>query len=276
MNNVKTFFVFLFVFLFFLTSNVVNAQTSTESEIDSIDISLTGNALNTTSALNVTVLVNSGTAQLEKPITFMGTGATLILTEVDAASNLVTVVWSGTITDGKATIKVKVKKGSVTGAPVFSVSSVKAAGDVDISTQVNSTVTTTTAVPLGSATPSAFPTETPSPTLSGEDELAGLELSGPDSIVLKRRSLNLIKLIVKGLNLDGRTRCKVSSSDTDILRVRPSRFTLTPSRSRKIIFARVPFLQVLDFLEDDLTETVIVNVSCNNDTEVEKEITVNP
>ena len=108
---------------------------------DTITITVDGTAVNSTNALNLTVaFTDSSVVSLDTGVTFMGTGATQLLTDVNATTGLITAVWDGTITDGKAVITAMLKAGSMAGSTMIGVSKVEAAGGTDITSSVVATV----------------------------------------------------------------------------------------------------------------------------------------
>ena len=111
---------------------------------DTLTITINGQSVNQTSALNVTVAFSDPTvAQLDTGVTFMGTGAAQLLTDVNATTGVLTAVWSGNITDGVATITGMLKPGTMGGTSMISVTKVEAAGGTDITGSVVATVNPT-------------------------------------------------------------------------------------------------------------------------------------
>lgn len=108
---------------------------------DTITITVNGQAVAETSALNVTLSFSDPTvATLDTGVTFMGTGASQLLTDVDATKNVLTAVWSGSITDSAAVLTAMLKPGSKAGTTMISVSKVEAAGGTDVTGSVAATV----------------------------------------------------------------------------------------------------------------------------------------
>ena len=108
---------------------------------DTITVTINGADVTTTNALNVTLSFTDETvASLDTGVTFMGTGATQLLTDVNTGTGILTVVWDGTITNNKAEITAMLKAGSMAGSTMIAVTKVEAAGGVDITSNVQSVV----------------------------------------------------------------------------------------------------------------------------------------
>lgn len=283
MNNTVS-KVLIFVFVVFgiigFVSNKVYSQTSSPSVIDTVTINLSGSALGSTSALNITVGVTGGVAKLKTGVTFMANGASQLLTDVNSTTNLITVVWSGSITDGKATITAKLDPASISGSPVISAIKVEAAGGKDITSSVVTSVTTSssTAIATPTPTPTSTPTPSPTPSPTPEDVLVPtVDVSASsNTIKVKSRGINAVKLLIKGVDFDSTARCTITSSDNSILRIRPTKILLSPARPKKVVIAKVPISTVRSIIRNDSSELVIVSVTCNNDAEGELDLVVEP
>lgn len=271
---------------FDLSKNMVIGQITSDADMsNTYTITLSGSALKSTNALNITLGFVGGSGQLDTGISLKANGATQLLTDVNATTNLVSVVWTGSITDGKAIITGKLKAGSKTGNPTINVTKVVAAGGLDITSSLVSNVTfnsiapSPTPSPSPSASPSpgpsASPSPTPSPSPSPSTKEPSLTISGPDTLVLNPERSNIIKLTVKGTNFTGTTRCKATSSN-DIMRTRPRTFLLSPGRNKKTIFGVVSSSDTFDIIDSDNDETVTIEVTCKNGTEDELDILVTP
>lgn len=107
-----------------------------------ITVTVNGTAVNQTNALNVTVsFSDSSVAKLtsDNP-TFMGTGATQLLSASDPTTSVLTAVWTGTISNGIATIVGMLAAGTMAGTTMIGVTKVEAAGGTDITGSVVATV----------------------------------------------------------------------------------------------------------------------------------------
>lgn len=112
---------------------------------DTFTVTVTGEAVNATNALNVTVQFSDpAVVSLDTGVTFMGTGATQLLTDVNATTGILTAVWDGTITDGQAVITGMLKAGTMGGTSTISVSKVEASGANDITSAIVATVNPST------------------------------------------------------------------------------------------------------------------------------------
>ncbi len=265
-----------------------NSNALAETATDTFSITVNGSALNTTNALNITVGFNGGTAQVDSGVSFKGTGATQLLTDVNSTTGLITVVWTGNITDGKATITGKIKAGSKTGNPVMEIKKVEAAGGKDITSQVTSSATITTPqltasptpTPIASPTPTTSPTPTASPmptatsTPTPGQEVASLTLTGPETYTLKKDRLNFFKVLVTGSNFNKTSKCTVSTSDDSLAKPRPVKFLLSSARNKKVVILRVPSLSVSEFVDQGLEDILTVSVSCSNGAEADTDVII--
>ena len=130
------------------TSTTSSTSTSSSSSTggsgmlsaDTITVTINGQALNSTSAVNVTLAFGTaGVATVDTTgLTFMGTGATQLLTEVKG--NVLTAAWDGAITDSKAVLTAMLKAGATGGSTTISVSKVEVAGGTDVTSSVVATV----------------------------------------------------------------------------------------------------------------------------------------
>ena len=152
-----------FGLLLSLTNKVVAQTTSSSSGgtaalaapvPDTYTIKLSGNELKSTTALNITVAFTpTGSAQIDTGVTFKANGATTLLSDVNSANGLITVVWSGSVTDGVVTISGKLKKGSVTGTPSIAVTKVEKSGGVNITSSLATVASLSSSVPPPPAPP---------------------------------------------------------------------------------------------------------------------------
>ena len=112
---------------------------------DTFTVTINGDAVNATNALNITIGISDSTVvALNTGVTFMGTGATQLLTDVNTTTNILTAVWDGSITDGAAVITGMLKPGTMAGTATLSVTKVEAAGSNDITGNVVATVSPNT------------------------------------------------------------------------------------------------------------------------------------
>lgn len=108
---------------------------------DTFTVTIDGESVATTNALNVTVTFSDpSVVSLDTGVTFMGTGATQLLTDVNVTTGVLTVVWDGTITDNRAVLTGMLKAGSTAGTSTITVGKVEASGGNDISGAVAVTV----------------------------------------------------------------------------------------------------------------------------------------
>ncbi|MBI2995384.1 MAG: hypothetical protein HYY52_01575 [Candidatus Melainabacteria bacterium] len=125
------------------TSSTTSSSTSSGGagmlSADTITITINGQAVNDTIAVNVTLNFSTpNVVTVDSGVTFMGTGATQLLTEV--MGSVLSAAWDGTITDSKAVLTAMLKPGTALGATMISVSKVEAAGGTDVTSSVVATV----------------------------------------------------------------------------------------------------------------------------------------
>jgi hypothetical protein len=108
---------------------------------DTFTITINGQALTATNAVNVTLAFGTpNVVSLDTGLTFTGTGATQLLTDVNATTNVLSAVWNGSVTDNKITLTGMLKPGTVAGTTTIAVSMVEAAGGQDITGSIASSV----------------------------------------------------------------------------------------------------------------------------------------
>lgn len=273
-------FIFSFLMVLILLSDKVIAQSQVLSEInnstvDTYVISISGNALNSTTALNLTVAFdNNGSVEFQSTVTLKGNGAAQLLSEVKG--NLITVLWSGAISDGKATVTGKFKPGTVTGNPTITVTKVEAAGGNDITnsvvavvTTLNSKVPVATPTPSPSVSPSPSPVASPTPSPTPEE---ALKITAPDTYNI-RAGINFFKLRADAVQFKSTTDCDISTSDESFLKVRPSTFILSPFRKRKIFIARIPSSQALSLQSN---KKITITATCKNNASDKAVVLITP
>lgn len=268
-----------------VTFNLINLKaysqhdmgTNGSAPLDTYTITLTNKdgktSLNSpTSGLNIKVAPGGqDVAGLDTGASLKANGIIPILTNVDTTTNIITVVWSGGITEGKAIVTGKLKQGS-TIASVFTVVKVEKDGGKDITGDLNITVNLSSSTQASSSSSGSTITSTSSSggttTSSSSGSTANapsISLTGPDQFIVKKLSSNIFKLKVKGTNFTKAVRCTLDVSDDSLLRVKPKRFILSPARSAGLLLAKVPFLEVKDLVDNDSAEVVTIDVSCTND-----------
>ena len=275
-----------------ISSNLISLRVLSQTAVDTYTITLTNKTgktvlNNPTSALNIKVTPGGqGVSGLDTGVSLKATGAIPILSNVDSTTNVITIVWSGGISDGKAIIVGKLKQGS-TVIPDFTVTKVEKDGGTDITNDLNITVD------LSSSTASITSSSSSSGGISSSSSSSGgisssssssgsstsepsISLSGPEEFFVKKGGLNTFKLKVKGTNFTAATKCTIDISDDSLLRVKPRRFVLTPARKGGTLLARVSPLEVKQILENDESDIVTVDVSCSNDASDSTDIIISP
>ena len=277
-TNIFAALLIMLVVTFNLISLKVFSQTSSP---DTYTITLTNKdgktSLNSpTSALNIKVAPGGqDVAGLNTGVSFKGTGATPLLTNVDTTTNVITVVWSGGITDGKAIVTGKLKQG-VSAASNFSVIKVEKDGGKDITGDLNITVnlSSSTAEETSSSSSggniisgSSGGTTTSTSSSGATVKVPSITLTAPEEVIVKKGRSNIFKIRVKGTNFTKAAKCEIEVSDDSLLRVKPKRFILRQTRSSGLLLAKVPNLAVKDLLENNSADVATIDVSCTNEAE---------
>ena len=269
-----------------LISLKVLSQTEGSTPLDTYIITLTNKDGKTilngpTSALNITTAPGGqNVAGLNPGVSFNGTGATTLLTNVDTAANLITVVWSGAVSDGKAVITGSLKQGS-TIAPNFTVVKVEKDGGTDITNDVNIVVNLSSSTASSSSSSGSVSSSSSGATITSSSSGSSasepsITLNAPDKFVVKKGSPNTLKIKVVGANFSSAAKCQIEVSDDSLFRVRPLKFLLSKSRGTKTLLAKVLPVEVKSILDSDSADVVTVDVSCSNDASDSIDITLAP
>ncbi len=144
-----------------VSSVIVAASTSTSSssgsttmtggasgtlDTDTFTVAVTGDPIKAATAVNVTVAISDNTVAVldTSAPTFMGTGATQLLTDIMTDTGVLTAVWNGTVSDGVANITAMLKAGTMAGTAMITVTKVEVAGGTDVTSSVATKVTPNT------------------------------------------------------------------------------------------------------------------------------------
>lgn len=288
-------FIVAFLAMLIVSLNLIGLQvlSQTSGAPDTYTILLTNKsgktALNSpTSALNITVAPGGeNVAGIDSGVTLSAMGASPLLSNVDTVKNIITVVWSGGITDGKATITGKLKQGTSTAAN-FTVVKVEKDGGVNITSDIDITITlSSSTAPVSSSSSSSGSIESSTSSSSGGTsannssgapvvEDPSVTIKAPEEFILKNRGLNTFKLKVVGANFKNTSKCELEISDDSLLRIRPLKFLLSKGRSTKTFLAKVPSLGAKDLINNEASDIVTVDVSCTNDASSSADIILTP
>ena len=274
--NIVASLLVILIISFNLISLKVLSQTT--GSPDTYTITLTNkdgkNSLGSpTSALNIKVAPGGqDVAGLDSGVSFKGTGAIPILTNVDPVTNVITVVWSGGITDGKAIITGKLKQGS-TIAQNFTVVKVEKDGGKDITGDLDITINLSSSiVPVTSSSSSGGSTSSSSSGGTTTSSSGGtsmnepsITLSAPEEFTVNKTGSNIFKLKATGADFTSTVKCQFDISDDSIVRVKPVRFSLSRARNTKVFLAKVPNAEVRNLLSNSSSDIVTIDVSCTND-----------
>ena len=193
---------------------------------DSITVAVTGDAIKGTTAVNVTVAISDKTvADLDSATpTFMGNGATQLLTDIKTDTGVLTAVWSGSITDGVANITAMLKAGSMAGDTMISVTKVEVAGGTDVTSSIATTVTPSTVTNSTGVSSSSGGTTTSSGGVSPASYslLTPKSVTGPGKVAVAISGPKASKVTLNGKKVDfvgsntGVAIISVTTTDADL------------------------------------------------------------
>ena len=247
---------------------------------DSYSINLSGDALNTVTAINITTSVAGNSTKLKPGVTFKANGASHILSDFNPSTGVISLVWSGNITDGKLTVSGKINPVSV--LPQLTITRVEGAGGKDITGEVTALIKAeSSSPPPTTPTPTTTPvasTPTPTPVVLNENP-PSIKLSGPDilnvNIPRRRRAIRRARIRVLASKFSKTTRCTANSSDKTIMRVSPRMFLLGPFLRRGVLIVKVNPAVTSSILNGEITEEIVtIDIHCGNGAEAFKEIII--
>lgn len=99
-------------------------------------------------------------------------------------------------------------------------------------------------------------------------------ISGSDTLSLMSTGMNMLTLTANGSGFASKSSCQIISSDSTLLKLKPTTFSLSPTKTKKSIVAMVPLISALDLLSNGSAETVTVSLTCNNGASDEVDITL--
>ena len=263
--------------VFTVSLNKSMAETTTPT----YTIVLKGSDLASTSALNITYSTSASDFTPGSSITFKGTGASLLLSNVDTSKKIISVVWSGAITDSTVTITGNLT-GNVNSSSAINVTKVEKSGGVNITSSVQTTssisnpTTTTTSSSSGTTsgdtgTSSGDTGTSSSGSTSSGGTSSGSTVSEPsisittvDNVLITSKRVSPIKVKIVGSNFTKASRCSITTSDDTLGKARPNKIVLDKIRKSRFIFVRIPPKTVKDFLENGLEDSLVIDVTCNN------------
>lgn len=172
-----------------------NAEIISSTLTDTYTINLSGIHLNNVSGLNVKIKLPRKQADITTGVTFKGTGANVLLSTVtgpSAEEYTVSLVLTGMITDGKATITGKFIENSIIPGAEFLVTSITQDGGLDLTDLLTKEIifSNSKATPTPTATPSATPSATATPSGSG-----GVTATPTPSASVSAQAQDIIDLI---------------------------------------------------------------------------------
>lgn len=267
-------------------SGILNLNAYSQTSTSTYTITLSGNDLKSTSGLNITYALSPASGfQLDTGVTFKANGATLLLSNVDTTKNLISLVWTGAITDGVITLTGKLT-GSPTATSGVSIVKVEKAGGTDITSLVQKNVVVTggttnpTPTPSPTATPTTSSTSSTSSSSGGDttDTEPSVTLEGPSVIQVLSKRVSPAKIKITANNFDKTaTKCTLTSSDNTLLTVRPKTVLLDKIRKKKFSFLRIPPKKVKELVGTDFDDSAVIDVTCDNGASdaIEVEITTN-
>lgn len=106
-----------------------------------------------------------------------------------------------------------------------------------------------------------------------------LTLSAPESLILKAFGRNNVTVTANASSFSGKSICKVlpPTSDSGITtKVKPKKFILSGNKTTKNFMVKIPISEAINLINNNTTETITVNVTCNNGANDEIDITLSP
>ncbi|MBI3589765.1 MAG: pre-peptidase C-terminal domain-containing protein [Candidatus Melainabacteria bacterium] len=112
----------------------------------------------------------------------------------------------------------------------------------------------------------------------GSQGIPVLNLSGPDSIILKPVGSNKASIMAMATDFSASSKCKVftSSENNTHLKTRPAKFSLSSSMTSKTFMLIVPKAEALNLISNEVSDTATVNVTCENGANDEISVTITP
>src|SRR3989338_3702700 len=175
----------LFLVIFFFLGNVSPslAAVISSSNIDTYVLTLKGNELNNVSGLNITVETKYNKSDISPGVTFSSNRATIILSSVTSPSvgqDLITLVLTGKIKDGQATVTGKFVANSIIPGAEFNVLKIERDGGTNITNLLTNTIEfKNSKAPLPTPTPEE---EEPTPTPADDATTVPLSEEGQEIV----------------------------------------------------------------------------------------------
>ena len=257
---------------------------------DTFKVNLSGSVLDTTTALNIYLSnSNPNVASLTTGILFNGGSAELTLADTNISKNILTIVWNGSA-GGAVTLTGKLKPGiSNGGSTTISVIKVEAAGGIDITNQVSSSVTPSTTTKQSTSSSTTVPevgTNNNQPVNGSPNNNSGtlpsnnqpsINIDGQSSLALNSSLKQAkIRLLVSGNDITSKIACVASQVSGPKVKISPRRIILSPSITSKNVIVLIPRKGILDVLASGVSQKLLIKASCTNGATSEKEILLNP
>lgn len=103
-----------------------------------------------------------------------------------------------------------------------------------------------------------------------------LEIIGQDTLILKSRGGNKVVLKANAFNFPQLTKCRVTTSNDSLVKVKPKQFLLSKVQTKKKITVRVPLAKAFELIENDSEETATITIVCENGTSDEFDLLLTP
>lgn len=90
-----------------------------------------------------------------------------------------------------------------------------------------------------------------------------LTLSGPEAVILKPNKANIAKVVASATDFSRSSKCLVLTSSNSI-KVKPLKFSLSNALRNVLLRVKIPKAVVASLINNNASETVTVNVTCEN------------
>lgn len=113
---------------------------------------------------------------------------------------------------------------------------------------------------------------------SGSTGTPALNLSAPESLILKSIGPNKVSVTVEASSFSAKTSCKVFTTTNSGIKIksRPKKFSLSPSMRGKTFTLMINKLDALNLINNDTVDTITANVICSNGANDEIDIELVP
>lgn len=106
--------------------------------------------------------------------------------------------------------------------------------------------------------------------------VGGLNLEGPDKLILQPKGANLVKFQISEASLISKTICQVYTSNDPLLSISPRKFTLSPKKNQQVIKISVPLQFAINLIKTSTSRNVTINVTCEDSASNQVNLSITP